>query len=90
MKVKGITGKGCYKECWFTPKWFIKGMRGAGAELLNVRGIKHYIGYGFNKNKKDWDWGMFATDFELSIDSKWKEESDFIIHFGEPLFGEAL
>jgi hypothetical protein len=88
MKAKGITGKGCYKEYYYAPKWFIKGFGGDDrCALLNVLGSKHYLGYGFDKRKRTWDSGVFLTDFAMSLDFWAREaaEADFIIHFREAL-----
>jgi hypothetical protein len=73
------------KEYYGVPRWFIRGMRGAGMELLNCRGCKHYIGSGFDIKKKTWTDGVWLSDFEYTT-YFWQNYiagADFIIHFGE-------
>jgi hypothetical protein len=83
MKARGITGKGCYKEYFFIPKWFSKAMTYPGnISLLNVAHCELYVGEGFNKKGKTWYRGSFITYFEAS-GSYWEKvikEADFIIH----------
>jgi hypothetical protein len=85
MKARGRTGKGCYKEYFFIPAWFIKKIRDTGnGSLLNLLNDRHYIGFGFNKQTKDWHGGVFLSDLEMGLPF-WRQktrEADFIIHFG--------
>jgi hypothetical protein len=81
MKAKGITGKGCYKEYYFVPKWFSNCFKYAIG--CNTADGDCYIGFGFAKKTKTWSCGVFLTRFETGIPF-WEKEmakADFIIHF---------
>jgi hypothetical protein len=86
MKVKGRTGKGCYREYYGAPKWFLRRFSvDVNGSMFNVAYCKHYIGRGFNRENHDWTDGVFLTDFEYGL-SWWEKDikdADFIIHFRE-------
>jgi hypothetical protein len=87
MKARGKTGKGCYKEYWFVPKWFVKRLDNSNGGLFSAADCAYYVGFGFNKKTKDWYRGAFLTRLEMALDY-WKREAeraDFIIHLREDL-----
>jgi hypothetical protein len=72
-------------EYYGAPKWFLSGMSGCGAELLNAVGSRHYMGWGYDKKKRTWTDGVLLTDFAYTMDfwEKKRKGADFVIHFAQ-------